>query len=152
MASIGLSSGFSLIPEGEHIFKIVGCEYKVKFGKIEVKLETKNGQKHTERYAVNTDGGLNAFSYFAKTALNNFELTEIDHEDIIGKFIKATVEHTTQPHRDDPKKTVTFVNLGDKTPVDGWDDEDTSSTSTETAPPKSTTKAKVKPDLSFLDN
>jgi len=149
MASIGLSSGFTLIPEGRHIFKIVGCTYKEKFGKIEVKLETKNGQKHTERYDVSKDGGLNAFSYFAKTALNNFDLTEIDHEDLIGHYIDCEVVHTTQPHRDDPEKTVTFVNLGDKAPADGFGENGQDTPSPKA---KSTETSKVKPDLSFLDD
>ena len=50
MAKIPLSAGFTLIPEGEHVFKIVDVTYKEQFGKLEIKMETKDKLKHTERY------------------------------------------------------------------------------------------------------
>ena len=51
-------------------------------------MVTQSGQKHVERFhLINNEGevnegALNAFSYFAKTALNTFNLDEIDHTDI----------------------------------------------------------------------
>lgn len=100
MAKIALSNGgFKLIPEGVYTFKITEVEYKEDFGKMTVTLQTKDGYKHTERFSLIkangevNEGALNAFSYFAKTALNNFNLDEIDHTDIIGCYIKATVKH-----------------------------------------------------------
>ena len=86
-----------------------------------------SGTKHIERFSLlKTDGSpnesaLNAFSYFAKTALNDFSLTEIDHEDLIGCFIECDVEHDTRPNKNKPDKTVTFARLADKRPSDGWD-------------------------------
>lgn len=156
MAKIGLSSGFTLIPEGRTVFLITGCEYKEKFGKIEVSLETKNKQKHKERFDITKEGGLNAFSFFAKTALQDFDLDEIDHEAIVGCYIAADVKHTVQPHRDDPSKTVTFVNLDGKFPADGFDDggNETPAPKAKAAPAKKSTPApasKPKYDLSFLD-
>jgi len=128
MARIGLSSGFTVIPEGTHTFKITAVEYKEDFGKLSVTMETQDGEKHIERYSLLTNGGevnqgaLNAFSYFAKTALNDFSLKEIDHEDLVGCFIECDVEHDVQPNRNDPSKTVTFVRLADKRPSDGCDE------------------------------
>ena len=64
-----------------------------------VSLQTKSGAKHTERFSLlNKDGEINegalkAFSFFAKTALNNFSLDEIDEQDLVGCYIKATVKH-----------------------------------------------------------
>lgn len=102
MAKIKLSkTGFTLIPEGTTTFKIVGVEYKEDFGKMNVDLQTKDGRKHTERFGLLTDkgeineGALKVFSYFAKTALNNFQLDEIDETDLIGCYITATVKHET---------------------------------------------------------
>lgn len=157
MAKIGLSAGFTLIPEGRTVFLITGCEYKEKFGKIEVSLETKNKQKHKERFDITKEGGLNAFSFFAKTALNDFDLEEIDHEAIVGCYIAADVKHTVQEHRDDPNKTVTFVNLDGKYPADGFDDDgdETPAPKAKAAPAKKTAPApatKPKYDLSFLDD
>lgn len=48
MAKIGLSDGFSLIPEGAHVFKITGVSYKETFGKLETTMQTQSGVKHIE--------------------------------------------------------------------------------------------------------
>lgn len=135
MAKIALTEGFSLIPEGTHIFKIIEVSYKEEFGKLEVKMKTAKGQTHTERFNLMkgdgsmNEGAYNAFSFFAKTALQDYTLTEIDHNDLVGHFIQCTVEHDTQPSNKDPNKTVTFIRLGDKSPSDGY-------TENETATPK----------------
>lgn len=127
MARIPMTSGFTLIPEGEYIFRIEDVKYDESFGTLEVKLVTDNGMKHTERFSLMDNNGeanekaLNAFSYFAKTALNDFSVTDIDHTDLIGHYIRAEVVHTKMPSRKDPNKTVTFANLGDKAPADGFD-------------------------------
>ena len=34
MAKIGLSDGFSLVPEGTHVFKIITVNYNEDFGKM----------------------------------------------------------------------------------------------------------------------
>lgn len=100
MAKIKLSQGgFTLIPEGTTTFKITGVEYKEDFGKMNIEMQTKNGQKHIEKFSLLkndgevNEGALKAFSYFAKTALNNFQLDEIDESDLIGCYITATVKH-----------------------------------------------------------
>lgn len=162
MAKIGLTEGFTLIPEGTHIFKITNVNYKEEFGKMEVTMQTKDGSKHIERFSLlKTDGSpnegaLNAFSYFAKTALGDFEITEIDHTDLLGHFIECDVEHETQENKNKPGKTVTFARLADKRPSDGWDEREApvSSPAKKTAPaaPKATTQAGKKPpvDLAAL--
>lgn len=100
MAKIQLvETGFSLISEGEHTFKITGVEYDEDFGRMQVQMVNQNGAKHTERYSfLRQNGELNegaqkAFSFFAKTALNNFDLEEIDSDDLVGCYVKAEIEH-----------------------------------------------------------
>ena len=128
MAKIGLTEGFSLIPEGTHVLKITDVKYKEEFGKLEVTMQTQGGSKHIERFSLlKTDGSpnegaYNAFSCFAKTALKDFELTEIDHTDLIGHFIECDIEHDVQPNKNKPGQTVTFVRLADKRPSDGWEE------------------------------
>lgn len=128
MAKIGLTEGFSLIPKGTHVFKIVAVNYKEDFGKMEITLQLATGQKHVERFSLlNKDGepnqgGMNAFSYFAKTALDDFTLTEIDHEDLIGHFIRCEVDHEEVESNRTPGKMLKFVRLGDKEPADGFDE------------------------------
>lgn len=120
MATIPMTSGFTVCPAGKHIFRIYDCTYNADFGKVEVKLVNAQGITHTERFSLMGQGGVmnegacNAFSYFAKTALNDFTLEEIDHTWLIDRYIGAEVTHTVQPNKNDPTKNITFANLGDK--------------------------------------
>lgn len=129
MAKIGLSEGLSLIPKGTHVFKITGVNYKEDFGKMEITMQLATGQKHVERFSLlNKDGepnqgGLNAFSYFAKVALNDFSLVEIDHEDLVGCYIRCEVDHEEVESNRTPGKMLKFVRLGDKESADGFDEE-----------------------------
>lgn len=142
MAKIALSEGFTVIPEGTHIFKITEVTYKETFGKIEVKMETANGLKHTERFSLigkngqPNEGAMNAFSFFAKTALNDFELTEIDHNDLVGRYMECVVEHDVQPSNKNPDKNVTFIRLAEKYPADGFDEAEVTPAAKKTAPAK----------------
>ena len=141
MAKIALSeTTFSLCPEGTHIFQITAATYKADFGKLELTLKTKEGYTHIERFSfVKSDGSqndvaINVFSFFAKTALQDFDATEVDHEELIGKFIKAEVTHDVVPNRNDPTKTITFSRLGNKYPANGYDDDDTAPVAPKKAP------------------
>ena len=126
MAKIKLSAGFSILPEGTHVLKITSVDYKEAFGKLEIHMENQKGQKHTERFSIIradgsvNDGALGAFSFFAKTAMNDFDLEEIDHDDLVGRFMECEVTHEKVPNKNDPSKTLTFTRLGDKRPSDGW--------------------------------
>lgn len=158
MAKIGLSEGFTLIPEGTHVFKITAVNYKEAFGKLEITMQTQSGAKHIERFSLlKTDGSpnegaLNAFSYFAKTALNDFSLTEIDHEDLVGCFIECDVEHDVQPNKNKPDKTITFARLADKRPSEGWDEGEASSPAPTSKPAPAASQTAKKPsfDLNAL--
>ena len=131
MATIKIpqGAGFSIIPEGRYIFRIYQVEYDPEFGKMEIKMVTADGQTASERYRFLNKGGevvegaLNAFAYFAHTAMHDFDLEEIDHEELVGKYIGAEVTHTEVPSTKDPSKMVTFVNLGEKWQEDGFDKE-----------------------------
>ena len=132
MARIPMTSGFVLIPEGEYVFRIYDAVYDEEFGKIEVKLVTAQGLTHTERFSLKdanddwNEKALNAFSYFAKTALNDFTREDVDPEELIDHYIRAEVTHSEpQPSKNDPSKMVTFANLGDKWAADGFDETPT---------------------------
>ena len=104
MAKMKLSEGgFKVIPEGTTVFKVVEVDdskYE-DYGKLAVKLQTAKGETHTETFSLikgNGDlneGALKAWSYFARTCLNNFQADEIDTQDIVGCYIQATVKHET---------------------------------------------------------
>ena len=127
MAIIPMTNGFTLIPEGIHVFRIYKVDYDKDFGKLTVHFVNAQGVTHKETFRLmNNDGSMNegacgAFSYLAKTALKKYDIEEIDHTDIVGCFIKAEITHTQLPSNKDPKKTITFANLGDKWEADFFD-------------------------------
>jgi hypothetical protein len=130
MARIKMTSGFTVIPEGEHVFRIYDASYDEEFGKIEIKMVNAQGITHVERFRIKNNNdeinekALNAFSYFAKNAMNNFALDDVDPEELINRFIRGVIVHTKQPSNTDPTKTVTFANMvGDKSPADCFDHE-----------------------------
>ena len=127
MATIQLTSGFTVCPEGEHIFRIYKVEYNQDFGKLNIYLVNAQGVTHVERFSlINVSGepnerAYNAFSYFAKTALNDPSRTAIDPNELVNHYIKAKVVHTILPSNKEPGKTMTFANLSDKWTADGFD-------------------------------
>ena len=128
MAKIKLSEGgFTIIPEGTTTFKIVSVEYKEDFGKMKIEMQTKSGQKHFENFGLMNnkgeinEGALKAFSYFAKTALNNFSLDEIDEQDLVGCYITATVRHEEFESNKEAGKMLKSVRLNDYAVAVGFD-------------------------------
>lgn len=126
---IPMRDGFSVIPEGEYVFRIYEVNCNENFGKIEIKLINAKGQTMTERFSLMQQDGeyneraLSAFSYFAKTAMNDFGMEDIEPQELVNHYIRAQVVHSEVPSNKDPNKTVTFANLGDKYPADGFDTE-----------------------------
>jgi hypothetical protein len=131
MAKMKLSeSTFTLIPEGVTTFKVmeVNDEKYEDFGKLEVKLQTVKGETHIERFSLTksngelNEGALKAWSYFARTCLNNFKADEIDTQDIVGCYITATVKHETYTRTKGDKAgtEATTVRLNDYTTASGF--------------------------------
>lgn len=122
MAKMKLSEGgFSLIAEGTHTFKVTKVDdskYE-DFGKLEVTLQTASGATHIERFGLQTkagevnEGALKAWSYFARTCLNNYEADEIDTQDIVDCYITATVKHEEFESNKEPGKMLKSARLND---------------------------------------
>ena len=127
MARIPMTGGFQIMPEGEQVLKITAAEYDEDFGKVTFTLTNVKGQTCQECFGLlNQDGSpnekaLNAFSFFAKNAMNNFDMEDVDPTELVGHFIKAEVIHNKVPSTKDPTKMMTFVNLGSKSPADGFE-------------------------------
>ena len=128
MARIPMTGGFKTMPEGEQVLKITAAEYDEDFGKAIFTLANAKGQTCRETFSLlNNDNtpnekALNAFSFFAKTAMNDFDLEDVDPVELVGRYIRAEVIHNKVPSTKDPTKMMTFVNLGDKAPADGFED------------------------------
>lgn len=129
MATILMTnSNFQVCPEGRHIFRIYKVDFNPDFGKVAVYMVNAQGQTHRENFGLMradgsmNEGACNAFSYFARTALNDFAREAIDHTELVNHYIGAEVVHTVQPNRNDPTKNVTFANLvGEKWVAEGFD-------------------------------
>ena len=127
MARIPMTGGFQIMPEGEQVLKITAAEYDEDFGKAIFTLANAKGQTCQERFSLLMQDGspnekaLGAFSFFAKTALNNFDIEDVDPVELVGHYIKAEVIHNKVPSTKDPTKMMTFVNLGSKSPADGFE-------------------------------
>ena len=127
MARIPMTGGFQIMPEGEQVLKITKAEYEEDFGKAVFTLENAKGQTCQERFnLLNVDGtpnerALGAFSFFAKTAMNDFDMEDVDPVELVGHYLKAEVIHNKVPSTTEPGKTKTFVNLGSKSPASGFE-------------------------------
>lgn len=129
MATIQMTgSTFTVCPEGRHIFRIYKVDFNPDFGKVVVHMVNAQGITHRENFGLMradgsmNEGACNAFSFFARTALNDFSREAIDHEELVNHYIGAEVVHTVQPNKNDPTKTVTFANLvGEKWVANGFD-------------------------------
>ena len=139
MAKIGLTGGFKPLPEGQYILKVDSVEYNEKFGKLRIKFVTEDGRYHTEQFGLldskgkPNEGAYNAFSYLAKTLLDDFDRDEIDDQELVGHFIKCSIEHQVVEGSDG--KTKTYVHLGnDKEVCYGFHGEE----KTEDAPAEAT--------------
>ena len=127
MARIPMTGGFQIMPEGEQVLKITAADYDEEFGKAVFTLANAKGQTCQERFSLLLQDGspnekaLGAFSFFAKTAMNDFDLEDVDPTELVGRYIRAEVIHNKVPSTKDPTKMMTFVNLGSKSPADGFD-------------------------------
>lgn len=127
MANIPLTSTFTICPEGRHIFRIYKVDYNPEFGKLVVHMVNAQGFTHLERFSLmNQNGEMNdkacgAFSFFAKTALNNFGLESIDHSELVNHYIGCEIVHTVVPSTKEAGKTMTFTNTAEKWVADGFD-------------------------------
>jgi hypothetical protein len=129
MATIQMTgNNFTVCPEGRHIFRIYKVDFNPDFGKVVVYMVNAQGITHRENFGLMradgsmNEGACNAFSFFARTALNDFSREAIDHTELVNHYIGATVVHTVQPNRNDPSKSVTFANLvGEKWVAHGFD-------------------------------
>lgn len=128
--TLSKTNTFTLIPEGFHVFKVVDVDMSKYdgFGKIEVKLETANGLKHAERFSLLNakgevnEGALNAFSFFARTVLNDYKTEDIDPAELVGHYIRAEVKHVeSNAINERTGKPYVNINLGEKEPALGFD-------------------------------
>lgn len=128
MAKIKLAArkSWETIPEGKHVFKVAKIDFNPKVNVIEMQAQTKDGLQTKEFFRIGkgkayNEIALSIFSGLARAVLGDVE--ELEPEDLVGGFFEAEVVHDVRPHRDDPSRTVTWVNLKYYNPADGWTEE-----------------------------
>lgn len=117
MAIIQLSNtGYTRIPEGWHTFEVIESDYNEDFGKLTIKLKTENGLEHKETFTlINAMGepnekAINAFTMFAKNCMNDFSITQVDEQKLIGRKLRGRIEYV-EGTRINPKTGKNYVNI-----------------------------------------
>ena len=142
MARIPMTGGFSPMDEGVQVLRIYGVDYNEKFGNLTLYLVNAKAQTMRETFRFKgkdgkpNEGAMNAFSYFAKTAMDDFEMEDVDPMDLIDHYIQVEVIHQDSNGR-------TYANLGrDKAVAYEFDESPDPKALTMTVKPKD---AKAKP-------
>lgn len=127
MGRIPMSSGWSIIPEGEYVFCITEATHDENFGKVEIKLITADGLTHSERFSIlkadgsYNDGALGALSNIAKNALNDYDREDYDTDELVGRYIRGEITHSQVESTKYPGRMNTYAHLRNCTPADGFD-------------------------------
>lgn len=127
MAMIQMTNTFSVCPEGVQVFRIYKVEYNEEFGKLIIHLVNAKGNTVQNRFSlIKQDGSANekacsAFSFFAKTALNDFSLEAVDPMTLVDRYVSAEVTHSVLPSNKEEGKTVTFANISNPSVANGFD-------------------------------
>ena len=137
MATIPLTNGgFTIMREGIQVLRIYGIEYKETFGNLTIYLINAQGETMRETFRFKNatggtnEGAMNAFSYFAKTAMDDYYLTDIDPETLVNHYIRCEVIHNDSNGR-------TFANLGrEKSVAYQFDEPATKEAMTKTLSPR----------------
>lgn len=116
---IGLSEGFRRLREGrDQVLSIVEVSYDDKFGKMNVTFEDEYGGSKTECYRMGVPGkeqshsnkvAQDVFSTMAKHALRDWDVEEIDPDELVGLTVMADVT-TNEVEGDDGVKRK-FTNI-----------------------------------------
>lgn len=128
MANFELTeNAFKEIPEGTYILQIAEVEYSETYAKAKVVLKTEQGARIYLRYLLDKTGGCNAFSWLLRAAFNDENLKSIDPLKAEGRFIQASVTQTKLPSKKQEGEFVTFYNIRNIKPAQGFlDSEDDS--------------------------
>lgn len=111
MARIPMTGGFTPMDEGTQVLRIYGVEYNEKFGNLTIYMCNAKAQTMRETFRFKgkdgkpNEGAMNAFSYFAKTAMDDFEMEDVDPQELVDHYIEVEVVHNDSNGR-------TYANLG----------------------------------------
>lgn len=111
MARIPMTGGFTPMDEGIQVLRIYGVEYKEAFGNLTIYMCNAKAQTMRETFRFKSkdgkpnEGAMNAFSYFAKTAMDDFDMDDVDPQELVGHYIQVDVVHNDSNGR-------TYANLG----------------------------------------
>ena len=135
MARIALTSSFSKIPEGTHVFYCYDVAYDETFGQLDLYLFSETtGDKHRERFFfLSKDGepnetSMSVFSYTAHALLDDFEVEDVDPAELVGHRVIADVTYQEGTNNKGQKRS--YARLENKQPYDGravehyWDESE----------------------------
>lgn len=135
MARIGLSEGFRNLEEGpRQILTIAAISYDDKYGKAQVTFEDSRGGSQVETYTMGAPGkkqsrgqkvAQNIFSTMAKNALHDWEIEDIDPDELVGLDVMADVTRDKSVNEDTGEvRYYTHVRNFKEAPADDADEAD----------------------------
>jgi hypothetical protein len=136
-----MAVGGSLLPEGRTQFKILKVDDSKydDFGKLEIRMVTKEGQAHTERFGlINSKGEVNegavkAWSFWVGTILGVWGEQEVDSDELEGKFFEGDVSQVESDSiNEDTGKPYVNNRIENMKAIDGFDGVTDDSTEEET--------------------
>ena len=145
MARIPMTGGFTPMDEGVQVLRIYGVEYKETFGNLTVYMINAKGQTMREVFRFKgkdgspNEGAMNAFSYFAKTAMDDFNMEDIDPMELVDHYIECEIVHNESAGK-------TYANLGrEKNVAYEFDESPVPEALTKKLEPAKESKGQVKP-------
>lgn len=93
------NGGFEPVSVGEHIFRVDEIKYDADFGKVDAVHVTADGKKVFEhwRFEKNdgtpNEGAIKSFGFFAHICLDDFSITDVDPDNLVGCYFIGEVEH-----------------------------------------------------------
>lgn len=136
-----MAVGGSLLPEGRTQFKILKVDDSKydDFGKLEIRMVTKEGQSHTERFGlINSKGEVNegavkAWSFWVGTILGVWGEQEVDSDELEGKYFEGDVSQVESDSiNKDTGKPYVNNRIENMKAIDGFDGATDDSTEEET--------------------
>lgn len=120
MGKFTLQNSFQ-IKEGHYLLKIQNVTQNEVNQRVTVTYATKDNQKINEIYSLlDKDGNENEvairmLSFLVQIAMQDYNITEIDLEELIGRYIEADLTNQEYEAKDGTKKTAVRLNKKTKT-------------------------------------
>lgn len=135
MARIELTEGFANLHVGrDQVLTIIDVDYDEKFNKAVVTFEDEDHGTGTEQFNMGRGSkpsnaqrvARNIFSTLAKRALRDWDLEDIDPDDLVGQQVMADILENEGMNKDGEKRMYTHLRNYREAPLDSGEGDEAS--------------------------